>query len=67
MNGKRKAARVGRPNTARAIIKNHTLILNGKRRVVKIDTVLLAYAIGGVLMGLTIWGMAIAIPVLLGG
>ena len=66
MNGKRKAARVGRPATARAIIKNHTIILNGKRRVVKIDAELMAYAIGGVLMGLTVWGMAIAIPVLFG-
>ena len=66
MNGKRKAARVGRPNTARAIIKNHTIILNGKRHVVKIDAELMAYAIGGVLMGLTVWGMAIAIPVLFG-
>lgn len=67
MGKNKNAARVGTPDTARAIIKNHTIILNGKRHVVKIDMDLFGYVIGGLLMGLVIWGMAVMIPILLGG
>lgn len=69
MNEKRKAPQAGRPYGAvkAIVVHDHVLIINGKKRIVKIDGERWFYIFGGLMLGAGIAALSIMIPILLGG
>ena len=69
MNGKRKAPQVGRPYGAvnAIVVHDHVLIINGKKKIVKIDGERWFDILGGLMLGAGLAALSIMVPILLGG